>query len=130
MDTSKDSTLHALCEIISLGWPENRAHFPAHLMPFWNFRVELSIEDGLRLKGHRIILLTSLPAAALVHIHYAHRGAEKGKLRAKEAVDLCCGFNHAIDEMVKSCAQCQAHQVAKKKETVIPNDVPNMPGTL
>ena len=23
METSKDSTLHALCEIISLGWPEN-----------------------------------------------------------------------------------------------------------
>ena len=26
METSKDSILHALCEIISLGWPENRAH--------------------------------------------------------------------------------------------------------
>ena len=26
METSKGSPLHALCEIISLGWPENRAH--------------------------------------------------------------------------------------------------------
>ena len=38
MEISKGSTLHALCEIISLGWPENRVHCPAHLMPFWNFR--------------------------------------------------------------------------------------------
>ena len=51
METSKDSTLHTLCEIISLGWPENRAHCPTHLMPFWNFRDELSVEDGLILKG-------------------------------------------------------------------------------
>ena len=69
MDTSKDSTLHALCEIISLGWPENRAHFPAPLMPFLNFRVELSVEDGLILKGQRIILPKSLHCAALEQIH-------------------------------------------------------------
>ena len=56
METSKDSTLHALCDIISLGWPENRAHCPKHLMPFWNFRDELSVEDGLILKGQRIFL--------------------------------------------------------------------------
>ena len=47
METSKESNLHALCEIISLGWPENRAHCQTHLMPFWNFRDELSVEDGL-----------------------------------------------------------------------------------
>ena len=65
VETSKDSTLHALCEIISLGWPKNRAHCPTHLTPFWNFRDELSIEDGLVLKGQRIILPKSLHTAAL-----------------------------------------------------------------
>ena len=45
METSKDITLHALCEIISLVWPGNRAHCPPHLMPFWNFRNELCVED-------------------------------------------------------------------------------------
>ena len=114
METSKDSTLHALCEIISLGWPENRAHCLAHLMPFWNFRDELSVEDRLILKGQRIILPKSLHVAALEHIHYAHQGAEKCKLLAKEAV-FWCGMNHDIDEMVKSCASCQAHQVASTK---------------
>ena len=65
METSKDRTLQALCEIISLGWPDNRAHCPAHLMHFWNFRDELSVEDGLVLKGQRNILPKSLHAAAL-----------------------------------------------------------------
>ena len=73
METSKDSTLHALCEIISLGCPENIAHCPTHVMPFWNFRDELSVEDGLIVKGQRIILPMSLHAAALEQIHYAHQ---------------------------------------------------------
>ena len=55
-------------------------------MPFWNFRDELSVEDGLIMKGQRIILSKSLHAAALEQIHYAHQGAEKCKLRAKAAV--------------------------------------------
>ena len=63
METSKDITLHALCETISIGWPENRAHYPARLMPFWNFRDELSVEHGLIPKGQRIILPKSLHAA-------------------------------------------------------------------
>ena len=123
METSKDSTLHVLCENISLGWPENIAHCPTHVMPFWNFRDELNVEDGLILKGQRIILQKSLHAAALEQIHYAHQGAEKCKLRAKAAV-FWCSINHDIDETVKSCAPCQAHQVATTKETLIPHDVP------
>ena len=123
METSKDSTPHALCEIISLGWPENIAHCPAHLMPFWNFRDELSVEDGLILKGQRIVMPNSLHDAALEQIHYAHQVAEKCKLRAKAAV-FWCGINRDIDEMVKSCAPCQSHQVANTKATLIPHDVP------
>ena len=123
METSKDSTLHALCDIISLGWPQNRAHCHTHLMPFWNFRDELSVEDGLILKGQSIILTKSLHVAALEYIHYAHQGTEKGKLCAKAAV-FWCGTNHDIDEIVKSCAPCQEHQVANTKETLIPHDVP------
>ena len=114
MGTSKDSTLHALCEIISLGWPENSAHCPTHSMPFWYFRDELSVEDGLIQKGQRIILPKSLHAAALEQIHYAHQCADKCKLRAKATV-FSCGINHDINEIVKSCAPCQAHQFANTK---------------
>ena len=45
------------------------------------------------------------------------------QVRAKAAV-FWYGINQDIDEMVKSCAPCQAHQVANTKETLIPHDVP------
>ena len=92
-------------------------------MPFWNFRDELCVEDGLVLKGQCIILPKSIHAAGLEQIHYAHQCAEKCKLRAKASV-FWCGIYRDIYEMVKSCAPCQAHQVANTKETLIPHDVP------
>ena len=88
MKTSKYSTLRALCEIISLGWPENRAHCPVHLMPFWNFRDELSVEDGLILKGQRIILPKSLHAATLEQIHYAHQRAEHASFVQRQRIPV------------------------------------------
>ena len=59
MKTSKDSTMHALCEIISLGWSERKAHCPVHLMPFWNCRDERIVEDGLVLKRKLILEWTT-----------------------------------------------------------------------
>ena len=82
-ETENDGTLHALREIISHGWPESRAQCPVHLMDFWNFRDELNVEDGIVLKGNRIVVPKSLHAAVLEQVHYVHQGAEKCKLRAK-----------------------------------------------
>ena len=122
-ETENDGTLHALREIISHGWPESRAQCPVHLMDFWNFRDELNVEDGIVLKGNRIVVPKSLHAAVLEQVHYAHQGAEKCKLRAKASV-FWCGINRDIDDMVKLCAPCQTHQPANGKEPLIHHDVP------
>ena len=65
-ETENDGTLHALREIISHGWPESRAQCPVHLMDFWNFRDELNVEDGIVLKGNRIVVPKSLHAASTI----------------------------------------------------------------
>ena len=75
--TTQDSTLCALKDMISSGWPEFRADCPSHLVDFWNFRDELCVEDGLVLKGTRIIVPKSLQPDVLAQIHIAHQGIEK-----------------------------------------------------
>ena len=122
-ETAKDSTLSALRNIIALDWPDSRAECPAHLLEFWNFRDELSVEDGLVLKGKWIVMPKSLRTAVLAQIRYAHQGTEKCKLRARDSV-FWCGINRNIEDMVKSCAPCQAHQAANTKEPLMPQDVP------
>ena len=38
------------------GWPKNIKQVPPELQPYWTFREELTIEDGLILKGTRIMI--------------------------------------------------------------------------
>ena len=55
-ETAKDTSLSALSAIIAKGWPEKRSECPAHLHPYWNYREELTVSNGMILKGSRIII--------------------------------------------------------------------------
>ena len=122
-ETAKDPTLSALREVIMGGWPEKRSDCPAPLHAYWNYRDELTVADGLILKGTRIIIPKSLQPDVPQQLHYAHQGAEKCQLRAKGSV-FWANINKDIDEMVKSCPPCQRHQKLKAKEPLLPHDVP------
>ena len=122
-ETAKDPTLLALHEVIMGGWPEKRSDCPANLHAHWNYRDELTVADGLILKGTRIVIPKSLQPDALQQLHYAHQGAEKCKLRAKGSV-FWENINKDIVEMDKSCRPCQHHQKSNAKEPLLPHDVP------
>ena len=53
---TKDETLITLKNMILKGWPEKRDECPQILKSYWNYRDELSVLDGLILKGTRIII--------------------------------------------------------------------------
>ena len=99
-ETGKDTTLSALCEIIMQGWPEKRSDCPAYFHAYWNYRDELTIADGLVLKGTRIVIPESLQPDVLKQLHYPHQGAEKCKLRSKGSV-FSANINYS---------PCQHHQ--------------------
>ena len=53
--TQADNTLAILKYTIQQGWPSSIKDLPSEIQPFWAFREELTIEDGLILKGTRIV---------------------------------------------------------------------------
>ncbi len=53
-ETQKDPTLSLLKETAFKGWPKKKC--PQLLHDLWNFREELTVEDGLLLKGDRILI--------------------------------------------------------------------------
>ena len=121
--TSADATMALLRETIANGWPETRSECPETLAPYWTFRDELGVEDGVVLKGTRIVIPTTLRNSVLEKIHYAHQGMEKCKLRAKSSV-YWPNMNKDIENTVSKCATCQQHQPAQIKEPLVNHDVP------
>ena len=55
-DTSADPELSGLRELIYSGWPDKQKQVPVHLRKYWAYRDEHSFENGLILKGERVII--------------------------------------------------------------------------
>ena len=125
-ETARDVELTALRDMIMTGWPDTRSDCPAHLLPYWTFREELGVANGVVIKGNRIVVPKSLRNMALEKIHLAHQGIEKCRLRARASV-YWVGMNNDIEQMVRKCATCQKHQNSLPKEPLHSYDVPTGP---
>ena len=53
--TMEDVSLQTLTNIIRHGWPERLSSVPATVKQFFPFRDELSVEDGIIMKGTRAV---------------------------------------------------------------------------
>ena len=112
--TQADDELAILKHTIMQGWPRTIKQVPPELQPYWTFREELTIEDGLILKGTRIVILSKQCQAILKQIHEAHLGLNKCKLRAKETV-YWPRLNTELEDLVLNCELCLKYSTAKCK---------------
>ena len=58
--SSEDNHLQQLKNIIISGWPDSRDKLRVDLQPYWSYRDELAVIDGVILKGRCISMPNSL----------------------------------------------------------------------
>ena len=96
---------------------------------YWTFLEELTIEDGLILKGTRIIIPDEKREKILKLIHEGHLGLNKCKMRAKETV-YWLGINEQLEHLVLTCQLCLKYSRSKEKNmphTALGHEVPPVP---
>ena len=59
-ETASDPELQAMAKVISNGWPALRKQAHLILHDYWNYRNELSINNGILTKNHKIIIPKTL----------------------------------------------------------------------
>ena len=126
LESESDPEVTAIRNIIIDGWPVSAKQLPKNLREFWSCKDELSVEDGLVLKGERVLIPTTMRSYILQNIHAGHHGMEKCKLRAKTCV-YWKGINADIERTVKTCSACQTNQSSQQAETLLPHDIPDGP---
>ena len=112
-ETSKDPTLTLLRHYIHMGWPNDHRMLPQELHTFWNYREDLSMENGLITKGARLLIPSTLRKKVLEQIHDGHLGIEKCMLKARDSV-FWPGISNDIHEAVEKYGICQASSKAAK----------------
>lgn len=123
-ETEKDDTLQTLKTVITRGWPEDKLQLPAELAPYFSFRDEMSVQDGLLFKGERVVVPSSLRSEMKMAVHSTHTGIEGCLKRARESL-FWPGMSGDIKQYISSCETCQTYQSSQQKETLMSHEVPS-----
>ena len=83
------------------GWP-NKGGVSLVVRPYHAVAAEISISEGLLLRGRRIIIPSSLRKEILQRLHMGHQGISKCRDRAKQSV-WWPGLSSQLQDVVK-CA--------------------------
>ena len=82
LGTRADAGLQSLITVITNDWPERQRLLPMPLRPYWSYRDELAVEDGLVLKSDHIVIPLSAKAETLTKLHESRQGLENTRLCA------------------------------------------------
>ena len=128
VQTARDPTLQMVREFVHTGWPATIQELPNDIRPFWPFRDELGMSNGVIFKGRQILIPESMRHDILQQLHIGHQGMEKTRLLARQTV-YWPNINHQIDDLIRSCDQCQKHMPQQRREPLIPHEIPMTPWT-
>ena len=101
----RDPILATVYQLTQQGWPHQRRHIPVHLVRrYWDFRDELSTDDGMLLKRPRLIIPGELQEEYLSCLHKGHLSASKVQQNAKQHM-YWTGINVDIEDYTKQCQE-------------------------
>lgn len=127
--TTSDQTLNEVKEVIYQGWPENQKELPTVLRNFWSYRDELSVDNGMILKGERLFIPSALRKKVLQNLHTGHLGITKTQLRARNDV-FWPTINKDIELMCRACNICQEHLPSQQHQPLQPTEIPSRPWSV
>lgn len=104
--SKKDELLSRVLQYVWKGWP--RWGLEGELKTFYLIRDELSVEEGVLIRGHKIVIPKALRVRVLEEIHLGHPGVVRSKARAR-AVVWWPGIDRDIENHVKGCMPCQVN---------------------
>ena len=120
--TWEDPITSTVYQLTQQGWPHQRRHTPRMARAYWDFRDELSTDEGLFLKGPGIVILSCLREEYLGKLHYGHLSARKIQENARQHL-YWPGLDADVTDYVRRCQECikKAHP---PKEPLQAHDVP------
>ena len=124
--TERDPILHTVYRLTLNGWPTKFHEVPHIAHQYWGTRDELSVENGLLIKGDRICIPPELYERMLHDLHEGHKGIEKMQHLAHDRI-YWQGMDADITEYVKNCKICTKHKAMQAVQPMIPRDIPEGP---
>ena len=123
--TCEDPVLSTVYQLMQHGWPKERRRVPNVAKYYWDFRDELSTDEGLLLKGPSLIIPAALRESYLQHLHEGHLSASKTVLNARQHM-FWPGIKADIKDYTRRCQVC-IKRSRPARELLQPHEIPDGP---
>ena len=121
-ETSKDATLsNLLAEITNRKWSHDQ-----QLKEYRGIKEELSVYEGVILRGNRIVVPQSLRKRILKLAHETHQGIVKTKQFLRARFFWPC-MDQAVEDTIKGCSACVLNRPLDKYTPLQPTPLPRGP---
>ncbi|UYV74954.1 K02A2.6-like, partial [Cordylochernes scorpioides] len=125
-ETSSDPILCEVKKLILNGWPPNKNQTSMLTREYWNFREELTVQDGIILKNDRIVIPNKLRAEMIMKTHQGHIGINSSMRRARDNI-FWPGMNAQIGQEIENCSICLSNSQNQVREPMKSHKIPNYP---
>lgn len=127
--TEKDPSMQLLMNYIQHGWPESADRIPDSAKIYFNYRHELSCQDGLIFRNDRILVPHVLRRSLVESCHASHNGVE-ATLKLARANLFWPGMNTQIKDVVKQCVTCAKFAPSQANPPMRSHEIPIYPFQL
>ena len=125
-ETKKDINLKTDLEYTVTGWPTYKQDVKLAARDLFAIRSELSVCNGLLVKGDRIVIPYTTRKEILERIHDGHTGITKCRERANQSV-WWPHVSKDIQDRVATCGHCLEKQPSQAREPMLPSSLPDRP---
>ena len=101
----EDKVMQELTVVIATGWPETQDQLQPSLTPYWCFRDELTLVNGMVFRGLQAVVPEGLRKDMLSKVHRSHLGAESTNRMCKDLI-FFPGMQEAIRDLCSRCEKC------------------------
>ena len=124
LEQEQDEVCEQIKTYCQEGWP-SRHEVAGAVRPYYPVSAEISVENGLLLRGSRIIIPASMRLSILDKIHTGHQGITKCRERARQSV-WWPGLSRQLEELVKNCPECIKSQ-KQRAQPLVSSSFPDLP---
>ena len=100
-----DGVCQQIVEYCQSGWPRKKKALPPEVKPYFSVSAELSVQNGLLLRGSRIVIPPTLREKLLDKLHSGHQGITKCRQLARQSI-WWPGLAKQLEQLVQSCQEC------------------------
>lgn len=103
VETARDVVLSKVAKYVLKGWP--RKTCDPDIKPYFLCRTQISCENGILLRGHKVIIPLKLREKIMNELHSSHFGIVKMKSEARARVWFP-GIDAALERLAGACHIC------------------------